>query len=88
MRNVGLRIFPGNHPGASVATAAALHLATAWAGPLLEGPLAVGINEVLADDVVAQPIPSEGKHMRVSDAPGLGVELDEDKLNQYRVEIA
>ncbi|MEB2399840.1 MAG: mandelate racemase/muconate lactonizing enzyme family protein [Alcaligenaceae bacterium] len=82
----GMRIFPGNHPGASVVSAAALHLATSWPGPLLEGPIAVGINEVLAEDIIAEPIPRKGKRLFIGDAPGLGVVLDENKLKGFRVE--
>jgi len=83
----GMRIFPGNHPGASVATAAAAHVATAWPGPLLEGPIAVGINEVLAEDIITEPIPRQGKHIFIGDSPGLGVSLDEDKLKHLKVEL-
>lgn len=82
----GMRIFPGNHPGASVATAAALHLATAWPGELLEGPFAVGVNEILAEDIVKEPIRRDGKHMFAPDRPGLGVELDPEQLRRFRVE--
>lgn len=82
----GMRIFPGNHPGASVATAAALHLATAWPGELLEGPFAVGVNEILAEDIVTQPIRRDGKHMFAPERPGLGVELDEAQLRRFRVD--
>lgn len=82
----GMRIFPGNHPGASVATASALHLATAWPGELLEGPFAVGVNEILAEDIITDPIRREGKHMFAPDRPGLGVELDEEKLRRFRVD--
>lgn len=83
----GMRIFPGNHPGASVATAAALHLATAWPGELLEGPFAVGVNEILAEDIVMEPIRRDGKHMFAPERPGLGVELDEAKIRRFRVDI-
>jgi muconate cycloisomerase len=82
----GMRIFPGNHPGASVATASALHLATSWPGELLEGPFAVGVNEILAEDIVTEPIRRDGKHMFVSDRPGLGVDLDEDKIKHFRID--
>lgn len=82
----GMRIFPGNHPGASVTTASALHLATAWPGPLLEGPFAVGVNEILAEDIITEPIRREGKHMFAPERPGLGVDLDEDKIRHFRVD--
>ena len=83
----GMRIFPGNHPGASVASAAAIHLATAWSGPLLEGPIAVGINEVLAEDIITEPIRREGKHLFISEQPGLGVTLDDEKLKRFKVDL-
>ncbi|MES2186159.1 MAG: mandelate racemase/muconate lactonizing enzyme family protein [Pseudomonadota bacterium] len=79
----GMRIYPGNHPCTSIGTLAAAHVATAWPGPLLEGAFAVGI-ETLADDVVRTPVLMQGNAVLVSDAPGLGVEVDEDKLKAYR----
>ncbi|GAA4341044.1 dipeptide epimerase [Pigmentiphaga soli] len=82
----GLRIYPGNHPSTSVATLAAAHVATAWDGPLLDGAFTVGID-ALADDVVREPVRIEGNAVEVSDAPGLGVELDEDKLRAYRADL-
>lgn len=84
----GMRIFPGNHPGASIATASALHLATAWPGELLEGPFAVGVNEILAEDIVTEPIRREGKYMFAPERPGLGVTLDEDKVRHFRVDCS
>ncbi|WP_151447637.1 mandelate racemase/muconate lactonizing enzyme family protein [Lacisediminimonas profundi] len=82
----GMRIFPGNHPGASVATASAVHLATSWPGDLLEGPLAVGVNEILAEDIVTEPILRKGKYMYAPEKPGLGVTLDEEKIKRFRVD--
>ena len=81
----GLRIYPGNHPSTSIATAAALHLAAAWQGPLLEGAFAVGLLN-LADDIVEQPLQLQGAHMAVPQGPGLGVTLDENQVAKYRVE--
>jgi muconate cycloisomerase len=80
----GMRIYPGNHPCTSIGTLAAAHVATAWPGSLLEGAFAVGI-EALADDVVRAPVRMQGNAVVVSDQPGLGVEVDEDKLRAYRV---
>lgn len=73
----GMRIYPGNHPSTSVATAAVVHMAAAWPGPLLEGPFAFGILSALGDDVVADPLRADGARVIVPDAPGLGVTLDE-----------
>jgi L-alanine-DL-glutamate epimerase-like enolase superfamily enzyme len=81
----GMRIYPGNHPSTSIATLAAAHLAAAWPGPLLEGAFAVGIG-TLASDVVTEPVQLEGNLVRVPDAPGLGVTLDEDRVRAMRVD--
>lgn len=81
----GMRIFPGNHPGTSIATASVVHLAAAWPGPLLEGPFPVGIS-TLAGDVVTEPIRLEGNLVRVPDGPGWGFTLDEDKIRRLRAD--
>ena len=78
----GLRIYPGNHPSTSVATLAASHLGAAWAGPLLDGAFAVGI-EALAADVVEKPVAMQGNAVLVPDEPGLGVTLDERALEEF-----
>jgi L-alanine-DL-glutamate epimerase-like enolase superfamily enzyme len=82
----GMRIYPGNHPSTSIATLAAAHLAAAWPGALLEGPFAVG-KEVLAEDVVTEPLKLDGNLVRVPDTPGLGVTLDEDRIRALRVDL-
>lgn len=82
----GLRIFPGNHPATSIVTMAAAHLATAWPGELLEGPIAVGIAGLIAEDVVTQPVKLEGRFLSVSEAPGLGLELDDAQVKKLRID--
>lgn len=81
-----MRIYPGNHPSTSVATAAVAHLAAAWPGPLLDGPFAVGISGAFARDVVVEPLTVENGAVRVPDAPGLGVTLDEKAIAAMRVD--
>ena len=82
----GLRIFPGNHPGTSIATVAVAHLATAWPGELLDGPFTVGLS-ALGEDIVTEPVRLDGGAVRVTDAPGLGVTLDEEKIRRLRAEV-
>jgi muconate cycloisomerase len=82
----GMRIYPGNHPSTSIATLAVVQQAAAWPGPLLEGAFAVGI-EALAEDVVTQPVRMNGNCVMVPDTPGLGVELDEDRVRAFRVQV-
>ncbi len=69
----------------SIACAAALHAACvipniAWALTLTH----IG----LAEDVTAQPIRSARGHVETIDRPGLGIEVDEDRVRRHRVQIA
>ena len=69
----------------SVACAAALHVASvipniAWGLTLT--------HSALADDVTAQPVPTAQGHVASLDRPGLGVDVDEDRVRRHRVHIA
>jgi muconate cycloisomerase len=81
-----MRVYPGNHPSTSVATAAVAHLAAAWAGPLLDGPFAVGVSGAFAADVVEKPLVVENGCVRVPDDPGLGVTLDDEAIAAMRLD--
>jgi L-alanine-DL-glutamate epimerase-like enolase superfamily enzyme len=66
----------------SLACAAALHIAAvipnvAWGVTLTHGGL--------AEDVTAQPIRIEHGHADILDRPGLGIDIDEDRVRRYRV---
>jgi muconate cycloisomerase len=69
----------------SVACAAALHVATvipniAWGLTLT--------HMALAEDVTAQPIRTGNGHVEALDRPGLGVEVDDGRVQRHRVHIA
>ncbi len=69
----------------SVACAAALHIASvipavAWGLTLT--------HSGLAEDVTAQPIPTANGHAESLDRPGLGIDVDEDRVRRHRVSIA
>lgn len=69
----------------SIACAAALHAATVipnitWALTLT--------HTGLAEDVTGQPIRTERGHVDAIDRPGLGVDVDEDRVRRHRVQIA
>jgi L-alanine-DL-glutamate epimerase-like enolase superfamily enzyme len=86
-RAAGLRIYPGNHPSTSVATASVAHLCAAWPEPLMEGVFAVGVGGALAADVVRNPIRPENGEIPIPDGPGLGVALDEERLASLRADL-
>jgi L-alanine-DL-glutamate epimerase-like enolase superfamily enzyme len=68
----------------SIATAAGLHAAAALPG------LAWGFtpsNEGLSEDVTARPIRIERGHVEVSDRPGLGIDVDEDRIRRHRRDV-
>lgn len=81
-----IRIYPGNHPSTSVATASVAQLGASWSGPLLDGPFAVGISGAFERDIVIEPLRVENGRVIVPEGPGLGVTLDEDAINAMRVD--
>jgi len=79
-----------------IGTAASLQLATALPAISLpavvpvsapaERPVANVAGRYYADDLIAEPFVFAGGALRAPERPGLGVELDEDKLARYRVD--
>jgi len=68
----------------SIACAAALHVASvipniAWGLTLT--------HIALAEDVTAQPIRTARGHVDAIDRPGLGIDVDEDRVRRHRVAI-
>jgi muconate cycloisomerase len=78
----GIPIVLGHGFGLSISTMAELHLA-ACSRAVYEGCESVGPIK-MADDVVKDTVKMDKGLIAVSTAPGLGVEIDEKKLNQYR----
>ena len=68
----------------SIACAAGIHIAAAL--PQIAWGLTLS-NEGLADDVTARPIRIERGHVEVSDRPGLGIDVDEDRVRRYRRDV-
>jgi muconate cycloisomerase len=68
----------------SIACAAATHIAAAL--PQIAWGLTLS-NEGLADDVTARPIRIAHGHVEVSDRPGLGIDVDQDRVDRHRRDI-
>lgn len=69
----------------SLAGAAGLHIAAAL--PQIAWGLTLS-HQGLSDDITANPIRIEQGHVTVSDRPGLGIDVDEDRVRRYRRDVA
>jgi L-alanine-DL-glutamate epimerase-like enolase superfamily enzyme len=68
----------------SIACAAATHIAAAL--PQIAWGLTLS-NEGLVDDVTARPMRIARGHVDVSDRPGLGIDVDEDRVRRCRRDV-
>jgi muconate cycloisomerase len=68
----------------SIACAAATHIAAAL--PQIAWGLTLS-NEGLAHDVTTRPIRIARGHVEVSDRPGLGIDVEEERVNRYRRDV-
>jgi muconate cycloisomerase len=82
----GIAIFPGNHPSTSVATAAVAHLCAAWPVLPVVGDFQTGLCDMLATDIATEPLSVKDGYVRIPEGPGLGIQLDEDKLKRFRID--
>jgi L-alanine-DL-glutamate epimerase-like enolase superfamily enzyme len=84
--DLGMRVNVSCKTGeSSIGCAAALHIASvipnvAWGLTLT--------HTGLAEDVVTDPIRVERGHTDVLDRPGLGVDVDEDRVRRHRIEMS
>ncbi len=82
----GLTCTVGSNLELGVASAAMIHLAMATPGiGAEEFPCDILGPFFYEDDVLAEPLPITAGEARPSERPGLGVELDEGKVERYRV---
>ena len=68
----------------SLAGSAGLHIAAAL--PQIAWGLTLS-HEGLADDITKEPLRVVRGHIEVSDRPGLGIEVDEDRVRRYRRDV-
>ena len=82
MDELGMRVnLAGKVADTSIASAAIAHLAVAL--PQVDWDVSV-TNQYLLDDVVTEPLRIVDGRVRPSDGPGLGINVDEAKLEKYR----
>ena len=79
----GIPTWHGSGVDLGIAEAAHAHVAAACKSMTLTSDIC---GETLrVDDLIAEPLVIENGHVRVPEGPGLGVALDEDALDRYRV---
>ncbi|MGH2353325.1 MAG: mandelate racemase/muconate lactonizing enzyme family protein, partial [Chloroflexota bacterium] len=82
----GLTCTVGSNLEMGIGNAAMIHLAMATPGIGAEDfPCDILSPFFYQDDLLAEPLPIQAGQARPFERPGLGVELDEDKVRRYRV---
>ncbi len=81
----GLMLVCSGLTECSVAFAASVQLAAAWG---IEHPCALNGPQFLTDDIAAKALPREGDAVLLTDDPGLGIEVDEDKVRHLAAQEA
>ena len=84
--SVGIKTTIGSNLELGVGSAAMVHLAMATPGVTAEEfPCDIIGPFYYEDDIVRDPLPIQHGQARGNEKPGLGVELDDDKVERYRV---
>jgi L-alanine-DL-glutamate epimerase-like enolase superfamily enzyme len=78
-------IFPGNHPCTSIAASSVTHLCASWPELRIVGDFQAGPCDMLSSDIVKNPLVVENGYVKVPEGPGLGMELDDYKVGQFRL---
>jgi len=84
-RNAGLTLIGSGLMDAPVGFAASAHLFAAYG---MELPVDLNGPQFIAEDYLAQPLAIERQSYVIADRPGLGIEIDEQKLQRYRLAVA
>ncbi len=83
--SVGLKCTVGSNLELGVGSAAMVHLAIATQGIAAEEfPCDIIGPFFYEDDIVREPLPIKAGEARPNDKPGLGIELDDEKVERYR----
>ena len=82
----GLACTIGSNLEMGVGSAAMIHFAMATHAIADEFPCDIIGPMFYTDELLQEPLPIVGGQARPHEKPGLGVELDEEKVRRYRVE--
>ncbi|MFP6774316.1 MAG: enolase C-terminal domain-like protein [Alphaproteobacteria bacterium] len=82
--NAGMELVGSGLMDAPIGFAAAAHLYAAYG---IETPVDLNGPQHIAEDYLAAPFPMQGQTALVPDGPGLGIEVDEDKLAKFALDL-
>lgn len=80
----GLQCLIGSNGELGLGAAAQAHAAAAMPGLTAELPSDIIGAHYYAEDILAEPVPSDGRTVRLPSGPGLGVQLRDDVLARLR----
>ncbi len=81
----GLPCLIGTQSETSIGGRAAIHVASAFRNVSLPSEVSFFLN--LKDEIIKNPLKIEYGYVIVPNEPGVGAEIDRDKLNEYKVKI-
>jgi L-Ala-D/L-Glu epimerase len=79
----GLFIIPGTLVPSGVGASASQTFLASWR--TIHRGMHGSPLDLLAEDIVKNPFPARSHHIRVSDRPGMGFELDEAQVERFRI---
>jgi L-alanine-DL-glutamate epimerase-like enolase superfamily enzyme len=83
--SLGMKVNVAAKTGeSSIACAAAMHVAAAL--PQIDWALTL-TQHGLVDDLTGRPIPIAAGHVELLEGPGLGVDIDEERVRRYRCDM-
>jgi len=83
-RNAGMVLIGSGLMDASIGFAASVHLFAAYG---IEFPADLNGPQHMSDDYLAVPYPMDGKRALVPEGPGLGITIDEAKLESIKLDL-
>jgi muconate cycloisomerase len=82
--NAGLKLIGSGLQDAPIGFAASVHLFAAYG---IDLPVDLNGPQFIAEDYLRQPLAFEGQTVTVPQGPGLGIEIDEDKVRAWRLPL-
>jgi muconate cycloisomerase len=83
-QNAGFKLIGSGLMDAPIGFAASVHLFAAYG---IDFPCDLNGPQHIAEDYLAKPLPMDGQMALVPEAPGIGVDMDEDKIAGFTIAL-